>query len=73
MNIYFGKLHAGDIYMTVVVNNDLGLSCKYKDHFEIQRLRLQMNQPEICEFGLAMNFDSQVKDFSEFKFKEHLG
>ena len=40
MNIYFGKLHAGDIYMTVVVNNDLGLSCKYKDHFEIQCLRL---------------------------------
>ena len=41
MNIYFGKLHAGDIiYMTVVVNNDLGLSRKYKDHFEIQCLGL---------------------------------
>ena len=28
MNIYFGKLYAGDIiFRTIVVNSDLGLSC----------------------------------------------
>ena len=41
MNIYSGKLYAGDIiFRTIVVNSDLGLSRKYKDNFEIQCLGL---------------------------------
>ena len=41
MNIYFGKLYAGDnIFRTIVGHSGLGLSRNYKDNFEIQCLGL---------------------------------
>ena len=51
MNIYFGKLYAGDnIFRTIVVHSGLGLSRKYEDNFNIQCSGLWKNQQKIGEF-----------------------
>ena len=49
MNIYSGKLHAGDMIYIIYDNcgNEIGLLRKQNEHLEIQCLGLQMNQPEI--------------------------
>ena len=53
MNICFGKLYAGDIiFRAIGESRDLGLSCKYKDNFEIQCLGLQKNQQKCVNLGL---------------------
>ena len=59
MNIYFGKLYAGDIIFRIItVKSILGLSGKYKDsleiqcsrHLEYQRKLVNLELTELCEF-----------------------